>query len=191
MFLTNSFFSKLRDHNEEDHTNSAMSDEEYDNHVATDNGNIIDDNSNSNYVTDNINTRADRHSKGNKNKLDTKSKIKISKNSNENEANNTHSRPFNPEVVHDPENKGVMTQGDRLNAIKARKQTQSLQGGVKMENMKNIMTGEPNHSRVKSVPAPLALQGGMGSGRGSSSATSTGKLYRLLDKVYATVRYIS
>ena len=191
MFLTNSFFFKLRDHNEEDHTNSAMSDEEYDNHVATDNGNIIDDNSNSNYVTDNINTRADRHSKGNKNKLDAKSKIKISKNSNENEANNTHSRPFNPEVVHDPENKGVMTQGDRLNAIKARKQTQSLQGGVKMDNMKNAMTGEPNHSRVKSVPAPLALQGGMGSGRGSSSATSTGKLYRLLDKVYATVRYIS
>jgi len=161
-----------RDHNEEDHTNSAMSDEEYDNHVATDNGNIID-NSNSNYVTDNINTRTDRPSKGNKNKLEAKSKIKIAKNSNENEATNTHGRPFNPEVVHDPENKGVMTQGDRLNAIKARKQTQSLQGGVKMDNMKNVMTGEPNHSRVKSVPAPLALQGGMGSGRGSSSATST------------------
>lgn len=160
-----------------------MSDEEYDNHVTTDNGNIIDDNSNSNYVADNINTRTDRHSKGNKNKLDAKSKIKIAKNSNENEASNTHSRAFNPEVVHDPENKGVMTQGDRLNAIKARKQTQSLQGGVKMENMKNIMTGEPNHSRVKSVPAPLALQGGVGSGRGSSSATSTGKLYRLMNKM--------
>ena len=92
---------------------------------------------------------------------------------------NTHSnRAFNPEVVHDPENKGVMTQGDRLNAIKARKQTQSLQGGVKMSNLKNVINGDQSHSRVKSVPAPVGIQAKMESGRVSSSANSSGKQLR-------------
>merc|ERR1719270_3125492 len=135
---------------------------------------MVDNNLNSNHhqIMDKINNATDRNKKASKTKTDEKSAAKTTKISNENDAVSLRNRN-NPEVVHDPENKGVMTQGDRLNAIKARKQTQSLQGGVKVDNMKNIMTGEPNHSRVKSVPAPLALQGGMGSGRGSSSATST------------------
>jgi len=41
-----------------------------------------------------------------------------------------------------------LTQGDRLNQIKARKHTLSLQSPVAVENMRN-------HVRVKSVPAPL------------------------------------
>ena len=69
-----------------------------------------------------------------------------------------------------------MTQGDRLNAIKARKQTQSLQGGTKLGSLRNVVSSDQGHSRVKSVPAPLSLSNASGSGRGSSSATSSGKL---------------
>ena len=80
-----------------------------------------------------------------------------------------------------------MTQGDRLNAIKARKQTQSLQGGVKFGNLRNtnLSSADPVHSRVRSVPVPVAIHtggdggGGEGSARGSSSATSTGNVYRI------------
>ena len=79
----------------------------------------------------------------------------------------------------DPDNKGVMTQGDRLNAIKARKQTQSLQGGTKLGNLRNVVSSDQGHSRVKSVPAPVPLSTASGSGRGSSSATSSGKLQPL------------
>jgi len=164
-----------RDHNnEENHLNSGMSDEEYDNHIASDNGNTVHNNSNSNHhqIMDKINNATDRNKKAIKNKTDEKSAAKTTKISNENDAVSLRNRN-NPEVVHDPENKGVMTQGDRLNAIKARKQTQSLQGGVKVGNIKSNISNEQNHSRVKSVPAPLALQTGMGSGRGSGSATSS------------------
>ena len=171
----------FRDHNnEENHLNSGMSDEEYDNHIASDNGNMVDNNLNSNHhqIMDKINNATDRNKKANKTKTDEKSAAKTTKISNENDAVSLRNRN-NPEVVHDPENKGVMTQGDRLNAIKARKQTQSLQGGVKVGNIKSNISNEQNHSRVKSVPAPLALQTGMGSGRGSGSATSSGRFDNL------------
>merc|ERR1712223_1638307 len=167
-----------RDHNnEENHLISGMSDDEYDNHITSDNGNMVDNNSNSNHhqIMDKINNATDRNKKAIKNKTDEKSAAKTTKISNENDAVSLRNRN-NPEVVHDPENKGVMTQGDRLNAIKARKQTQSLQGGVKVGNIKSNISNEQSHSRVKSVPAPLALQTGMGSGRGSGSATSSGEL---------------
>ena len=152
-----------------------MSDEEYDNHITTDNGNSVDNNSNSNHFADKPNSRTDRNQKSNRNKTDERTAPNTLKNSNENEVTNTrNTKSFNPEVVLDPDNKGVMTQGDRLNAIKAKKHTQSLQGGVKVGNMKNVLSGEQNHTRVKSVPAPLALAAGSGNGRASSSATSSG-----------------
>jgi len=127
-----------RNHNnEENHLNSGMSEEEYDNHIASDNGNMVDNNSNSNHhqIMDKINNATDRNKKAIKNKTDEKSAAKTTKISNENDAVSLRNRN-NPEVVHDPDNKGVMTQGDRLNAIKARKQTQSLQGGVKVGHKK-------------------------------------------------------
>ena len=51
-----------------------------------------------------------------------------------------------------------MTQGDKLNLLKARKQTQSL-GGVKVENLRSLKTSSTSssssgHHRVKSVPNP-------------------------------------
>lgn len=46
----------------------------------------------------------------------------------------------------------VLTQGDKLNLIKARKHTQSLRP-MAVENLK----GPPLHSRVKSVPAQIKV----------------------------------
>ena len=154
---------------------------EYNNHLTTDNGNTVDNNSNSNHFATKPNTRTDRNQKSNKNKTEERTTPNTSKNLNENEITKTrNTKTFNPEVVLDPENKGVMTQGDRLNAIKARKHTQSLQGGAKVANMKNVLSGDQSHTRVKSVPAPLAFQAGAGGGRGSSSTTLSGNSNRTL-----------
>ena len=49
----------------------------------------------------------------------------------------------------------VLTQGDKLNLIKARKHTQSLRP-VAVENLKS---GSTTHSRVKSVPAAIKVCG--------------------------------
>ena len=127
-------------------------------------------------------TKTGRNQKGRPAKIETKRNTsKAEKNANENDiGTNQNKMRFNPEVVLDPDNIGVMTQGDRLNAIKAKKQTQSLQGGVKLGNLRNLASGEQAHSRVKSVPAPLALPNGGVSGRGSSSATSSGKSYEIV-----------
>jgi cell division cycle 14 len=156
-----------------DETNNVvdgLSEEEYDNHNF-DNTNIADDNSNANHLS----TKTGRNQNSRPAKIETKRNAYKTENSaHENDiVSNQYKMRFNPEVVLDPNNLGVMTQGDRLNAIKAKKQTQSLQGGVKVGNLRSITSGEPDHSRVKSVPAPLALPNGGAIGRGSSSATSS------------------
>ena len=69
----------------------------------------------------------------------------------------------------------VMTQGDRLNAIKARKQTQSC-GNIPVENLKG-------HVRVKSVPSArnnmVAAASGVANGNASSSSSSSRPMTRL------------
>ncbi len=59
----------------------------------------------------------------------------------------------------------VLTQGDRLNQIKARKQTQSLGRPIAVENLRTAASGGgKQHSRVKSVPAPLKVAAARGAG---------------------------
>ena len=154
----------------------AVSEEEYDNQKI-DNATVVDDISNANHHLDKVSTKTGRNHKNRHMGIRNAPKPEKCVNENDPGSNKNHTRAhFNPEVVLDPNNKGVMTQGDRLNAIKARKQTQSLQGGVNVGNIRNITSTDQSHSRVKSVPAPLALHpGGGASGRASSSATSTGR----------------
>ena len=52
----------------------------------------------------------------------------------------------------------VLTQGDKLNQIKARKQTQSLGGGITVDRLRHLAStssAASHHSRVKSVPLNL------------------------------------
>ena len=154
--------------------NDGQSDEEYHN-IDNAGG---DDYLNANHYNHKSSTKNGRTQKNRSTRTEErKDSHRIEKNGNKNEAENKQGTTrFNPEVVLDPDNIGVPTQGDRLNAIKAKKQTQSLQGGVKLGNLRNIASGDHGHSRVKSVPAPLAMPNGGGNGRASSSAISSGKL---------------
>ena len=153
--------------------NEGALEDEFDNHNF-DNASNQDDNLNSNYSNSRNSNKSLRNQKDKSMRQETKRNTSLGeKATNENEIVNN--RGVNPEVVLDPDNKGVMTQGDRLNAIKARKQTQSLQVGTKLGNLRNVVSSDQGHSRVKSVPAPLSLSTASGSGRGSSSATSSGK----------------
>ena len=173
---------------------------------------MVDDISNANHHSETKKTsRNQKHPQtgGGREGLNRRNLSKIERNINVNEAGgnrNNHtstsakSTPhFNPEVVLDAHEKGLMTQGDRLNAIKARKQTQSLHGGGKLGNLRNnnLSSADPVHSRVRSVPAPLAINptgeggGGGGSGRGSSSATSTGIIaMRIIIQVWSIVLFL-
>ena len=157
--------------------NEGALEDQFDNHNF-DNASNQDDNLNSNYSNSRNSNKSLRNQKDKSMRQETKRNTSLGeKATNENEIVNN--RGVNPEVVLDPDNKGVMTQGDRLNAIKARKQTQSLQGGTKLGNLRNVVSSDQGHSRVKSVPAPVPLSTASGSGRGSSSATSSGKLQPL------------
>ena len=65
----------------------------------------------------------------------------------------------NGEKTKKGEKKKVLTQGDKLNQIKARKYTQSLGGGVALDRLRHHQssssTASNNHTRVKSVPLGL------------------------------------
>lgn len=72
---------------------------------------------------------------------------------------------------HHHQQKVKMTQGDRLNAIKARKQTQScgVPGGVPVANLRS------SHARVKSVPAPIATRSSQQQQQPTASTSSSSK----------------